>query len=226
MVALRRPGIGSLGLVGQVLLVVAAVSVTLLVIIWNSFLACRNARLQSAPPHGGAPDQEIIIQQNAVLRNMTQRIQTAEQALLRLLAKRATANSKHTTEGGRVPAIGASAATAAPTAPVAGGLASSLEAGDASGFDKDEAAAEAAEQEEAEKQQRVLIQYDENTKTFLRWRPDFKCGSAVPLLPDEDVVQCNPSSDAPCCSSLGWCGKTKLHCKCQTCIDYRLEKRG
>eukprot|EP00928_Gymnodinium_smaydae_P069890 TRINITY_DN5370_c0_g3_i1.p1 TRINITY_DN5370_c0_g3~~TRINITY_DN5370_c0_g3_i1.p1 ORF type:complete len:960 (+),score=230.47 TRINITY_DN5370_c0_g3_i1:249-3128(+) len=51
----------------------------------------------------------------------------------------------------------------------------------------------------------------------LTWRADFKCGSRD----GEGHAQCNPDSDHPCCSSLGWCGGTSQHCKCPKCVDYR-----
>eukprot|EP00404_Azadinium_spinosum_P058363 CAMPEP_0180737670 /NCGR_PEP_ID=MMETSP1038_2-20121128/24407_1 /TAXON_ID=632150 /ORGANISM="Azadinium spinosum, Strain 3D9" /LENGTH=342 /DNA_ID=CAMNT_0022770773 /DNA_START=3 /DNA_END=1031 /DNA_ORIENTATION=+ len=76
-------------------------------------------------------------------------------------------------------------------------------------------------QQEEEKAQLELIKYDSVTKTYLRFRPDFKCGNQVPLLPDAEVVECEPGGEAPCCSGLGWCGKSKLHCKCDLCSDYR-----
>eukprot|EP00439_Symbiodinium_sp_Y106_P072684 s1971_g13.t1 len=35
------------------------------------------------------------------------------------------------------------------------------------------------------------------------------------------VVECTPGFDAPCCSALGWCGRSAEHCKCEMCTDYR-----
>lgn len=76
--------------------------------------------------------------------------------------------------------------------------------------------------EEEDKEQRKLIGYDPQAGTFTsRWRSDFKCGDRVPGLPDGGVVECEPSGEAPCCSSLGWCGKSRAHCNCEMCEDYR-----
>ncbi|CAJ1416495.1 unnamed protein product [Effrenium voratum] len=35
------------------------------------------------------------------------------------------------------------------------------------------------------------------------------------------AVECTPGFDAPCCSALGWCGRSADHCKCEMCSDYR-----
>merc|ERR1712194_775588 len=88
------------------------------------------------------------------------------------------------------------------------------------GSEPDADAAFEAEEAAKLKEQNELIKYDEATKTFKRFRPDFKCGSRVPLLPDEEQVECERASSSPCCSSLGWCGKSRNHCRCPTCIDY------
>ncbi|CAK9013025.1 unnamed protein product [Durusdinium trenchii] len=53
------------------------------------------------------------------------------------------------------------------------------------------------------------------------WREDHKCGHQG-LLPNGEPAQCNPKSDAPCCSPGGWCGGSADHCSCSTCIDYRI----
>eukprot|EP00913_Durusdinium_trenchii_P030824 g28869.t1 len=50
---------------------------------------------------------------------------------------------------------------------------------------------------------------------------DHKCGHQG-LLPNGEPAQCNPKSDAPCCSPGGWCGGSADHCSCSTCIDYRI----
>ncbi|CAE7709956.1 spin [Symbiodinium necroappetens] len=57
------------------------------------------------------------------------------------------------------------------------------------------------QQKREEEEQRKLIGYNEAAKTFKRFRPDFKCGSRVPLLPDEEVVECDRLSVTPCCSA-------------------------
>ncbi|KAF4652130.1 WD repeat-containing protein 19 [Perkinsus chesapeaki] len=39
-------------------------------------------------------------------------------------------------------------------------------------------------------------------------------------------IECDPYSDAPCCSPSGWCGGSEEHCQCEGCIRYLpLEKR-
>mmetsp|Transcript_32466 Transcript_32466/g.75442 ORF Transcript_32466/g.75442 Transcript_32466/m.75442 type:complete len:209 (+) Transcript_32466:78-704(+) len=196
----------SLGLAGQVSLLIAAASTSLFLVTWTSLTACRNAAVQA---HVGSDlDYATMVRHGAILKNMTVRIETAERVLLRLLASRSKAGSSASpAERGGDPFL-----------PVG----SSQEDRKAEG-DTDEEKASEEEQEREEKEQRTLIHYDEATKKFLRWRPDYMCGSRVPPLPDEEQVECNPKSDAPCCSSLGWCGKSKLHCKCPTCIDYRKE---
>ena len=34
-------------------------------------------------------------------------------------------------------------------------------------------------------------------------------------------MECDPDSDFPCCSALGWCGATKQHCHCKGCVSYK-----
>ena len=58
------------------------------------------------------------------------------------------------------------------------------------------------------------------------WRGDYRCGYIFPLQDGHTPAQCNPKSEDPCCSESGWCGKTKDHCNCKTCIDYRTVKMG
>ena len=57
-----------------------------------------------------------------------------------------------------------------------------------------------------------------------KWRDDYRCGAEFPLS-DGSAAECNPSANhAPCCSSMGWCGKSYInHCSCSTCLDYRRE---
>ncbi|KAF4700347.1 WD repeat-containing protein 19 [Perkinsus olseni] len=39
-------------------------------------------------------------------------------------------------------------------------------------------------------------------------------------------IECDPYSDAPCCSPSGWCGGSRDHCECEGCIRYLpLEER-
>lgn len=39
-------------------------------------------------------------------------------------------------------------------------------------------------------------------------------------------MECDPKLEFPCCSSIGWCGKTKAHCECKGCVDYRKVSSG
>merc|ERR1712216_185007 len=81
---------------------------------------------------------------------------------------------------------------------------------------------ERARREEAEvAEQNILIEYNNVTGKYKRFRPDYKCGNRVPPLPDEKYVECDPDSLAPCCSENGWCGYHPAHCKCGACINYR-----
>ena len=79
----------------------------------------------------------------------------------------------------------------------------------------------AKRQEEDEKLQKELILFNQSTGKYRRYRPDSKCGSQVPPLPDGEMVECPPGFDQPCCSALGWCGRSGDHCKCEMCSDYR-----
>eukprot|EP00913_Durusdinium_trenchii_P023248 g21826.t1 len=48
------------------------------------------------------------------------------------------------------------------------------------------------------------------------------CGGDVSQVQEQgQVEQCPPGFDAPCCSALGWCGRSADHCKCEMCSDYR-----
>eukprot|EP00930_Biecheleria_cincta_P098140 TRINITY_DN89825_c0_g1_i1.p1 TRINITY_DN89825_c0_g1~~TRINITY_DN89825_c0_g1_i1.p1 ORF type:complete len:411 (-),score=107.04 TRINITY_DN89825_c0_g1_i1:77-1309(-) len=106
---------------------------------------------------------------------------------------------------------------------------------DAEGDEKEASEAEAEEEETEEerakrqaaeeKEQKELIHYDETAKTYRRWRGDFKCADKVPPLPDGESVECEPGFSAPCCSALGWCGRSAAHCKCEMCTDYRNKVR-
>lgn len=72
------------------------------------------------------------------------------------------------------------------------------------------------------RRQLELIGYNEQNQTYNRWRSDFRCGRALPFLPDGEAVECEPDSEAPCCSNGGWCGKSKKHCTCDECFDYQV----
>jgi mannosyl-oligosaccharide glucosidase len=57
------------------------------------------------------------------------------------------------------------------------------------------------------------------------WRGDGRCGLEAPN-PLGQASECNPYSDAPCCSEFGWCGNTQNHCKCPKCSKAeKLENR-
>merc|ERR1711879_332709 len=99
---------------------------------------------------------------------------------------------------------------------------------DANDRSEDDQSVEEADEDEEERKRNLekaeqlkLIKYNEGNKSFIRWRPDDKCSSRVPELPDDTVVECNPAGNTPCCSNLGWCGSTKEHCTCALCIDFR-----
>ena len=55
---------------------------------------------------------------------------------------------------------------------------------------------------------------------YSKWRNDDRCGDNYPL-PNKQPTQCDPDSNIPCCSNNGFCGRTKDHCLCDSCIDYR-----
>ena len=56
------------------------------------------------------------------------------------------------------------------------------------------------------------------------WRKDGKCG-VKNILSNGKPGQCDPNASdnkkGPCCSSIGWCGNSAAHCKCDGCVDYR-----
>ena len=66
----------------------------------------------------------------------------------------------------------------------------------------------------------------EPSRNKVVWRDDYRCGHRFPLQDGHTPAQCNPESEDPCCSEFGWCGKTKDHCNCKTCIDNRTDKMG
>ena len=45
----------------------------------------------------------------------------------------------------------------------------------------------------------------------LPWSSNGQCGKKI---------ECDPESDAPCCSESGWCGNTPAHCDCPGCRRY------
>ena len=69
---------------------------------------------------------------------------------------------------------------------------------------------------------RIHAEWKESEGTQ-KWRFDGKCGERYPL-PDGAPAQCDPGGEAPCCNTVGWCGKSTSHCFCKGCIDYKLLK--
>ncbi|CAH1276936.1 LPA, partial [Branchiostoma lanceolatum] len=53
-----------------------------------------------------------------------------------------------------------------------------------------------------------------------KWRNDFRCGQGYPAE-NGYPAECNPDGEGPCCSTANWCGKTRNHCGCKGCADYR-----
>ncbi|XP_066273809.1 uncharacterized protein [Branchiostoma lanceolatum] len=53
-----------------------------------------------------------------------------------------------------------------------------------------------------------------------KWRNDFRCGQGYPAE-NGIPAECNPDGEGPCCSTANWCGKTRNHCGCKGCADYR-----
>ena len=55
-----------------------------------------------------------------------------------------------------------------------------------------------------------------------KWRDDGRCGPNHPI--NGQPGQCDPNANAnhkgPCCSSVGWCGNSDAHCKCDGCKDF------
>ncbi|KAI8513812.1 Endochitinase 1 [Branchiostoma belcheri] len=54
-----------------------------------------------------------------------------------------------------------------------------------------------------------------------RWRTDGRCGQQYPAS-GATPGECDPNSNAPCCSEYGYCGASSEHCACASCADYRL----
>lgn len=189
--------------------------------------------------------QQALDRQSSVIKNLTLRLHTAEVALQFLEQDRQKAkakaagasaasgkssgksSSKSTVVAG--PSSEASAAGEGPSSEAAAGpaavAAEEKPAEQVVEEESEEGEKTKEEREEEEKEQFEQIQYDPIQKTYRRWRPDFKCGPSAPLLPDGEEVECLAASEAPCCSSLGWCGKTRNHCKCHSCTDYRKKEK-
>ncbi|XP_078695717.1 chitotriosidase-1-like [Branchiostoma floridae x Branchiostoma belcheri] len=54
-----------------------------------------------------------------------------------------------------------------------------------------------------------------------KWRTDGRCGQQYPAS-GATPGECDPNSNAPCCSEYGYCGASSEHCACASCADYRL----
>ncbi|KAJ8047574.1 Adhesion G-protein coupled receptor G4 [Holothuria leucospilota] len=67
----------------------------------------------------------------------------------------------------------------------------------------------------------LCLLVDQGGSSTKAWRDDLKCGGDF-LAPNEEVAQCDPESNEPCCSPYNWCGITEDHCNCEGCIDFRL----
>lgn len=142
-------------------------------------------------------------------RNMTVRIQTAEEALIRVRKRQDIVLRKKKVQRFVSPSEA--------TGKIDQGASQESSGGDS----EDETDEERGQRmEDEEKEQLQLIGFNPADKSYRRFRPDFKCGVQTPSLPDGDVVECNANSEAPCCSGLGWCGKSKAHCSCETCVNY------
>ena len=54
------------------------------------------------------------------------------------------------------------------------------------------------------------------------WTTDGSCGgNTIGSDGFTTPAQCDPTSDAPCCSKEGACGGTVSHCACDGCVDHR-----
>ncbi|KAK2717564.1 complement C1s subcomponent-like [Artemia franciscana] len=54
----------------------------------------------------------------------------------------------------------------------------------------------------------------------VKWRSDGRCGEDF-VLENGSPSECDPKSERPCCSAFGFCGKSKSHCTCKGCRDFR-----
>lgn len=233
----------SLGSLGHIALAGAAVASILFAGAWVSLSSCREKHTQLADRLQDSEkdiDPSVLARQSVILRNLSTRIKTAEAALNRL-RKLEAFNQQQQSDAAAKRRVAASAqkflppAAGVPQRAPAPPAASSASEGSDAELEGDEASdkeetKEEVDEEAEEKQQKLdqeeqlkVIKYNETSKTFLRFRPvdDAKCGSRVPVLPDDTVVECNPTAASPCCSNLGWCGSTKEHCRCALCVDFR-----
>eukprot|EP00933_Yihiella_yeosuensis_P006862 TRINITY_DN11168_c0_g1_i1.p1 TRINITY_DN11168_c0_g1~~TRINITY_DN11168_c0_g1_i1.p1 ORF type:complete len:329 (-),score=79.02 TRINITY_DN11168_c0_g1_i1:163-1149(-) len=217
------------GLLLGALVATALLSIALIVLNGN-----QDGSLSGASFLGGGDRAlvEMALERYKLLaRNMSLRLETAEQSV-RELNRRQEALSKGKPIGKEKVTIGPAPARPAPPAPPADDKDRQQETKEETKEETEEPEEpEEPEETEEERQKRVeaeekeqkeLIQYDEIKKTFRRYRGDYKCGNKVPPLPDADAsaVECEPGFKAPCCSALGWCGRSAEHCTCEMCADY------
>lgn len=203
----------------------AAVASVFLFALWFLLFDMRHDRILGQPePEKNVHTEAVLDHYEKLAKNMTVRIETAERALLLM---RQAIEQKSARRAGTLIAAGASGPAAGKSKPAsAPAPAEAEEEPEEEGFNEEQGEGdEMSEQEMAREveEQNKLIQYDASTRKFRRWRGDFRCGSRVPSLPDGEVVECDPLSPAPCCSNLGWCGRSKEHCACETCLDFRKE---
>ncbi|XP_035681744.1 lectin-B-like [Branchiostoma floridae] len=52
------------------------------------------------------------------------------------------------------------------------------------------------------------------------WRTDYRCGAGY-NAPNGKPAECSAIGWFPCCSPEGFCGKSRNHCECPDCLDYR-----
>mmetsp|Transcript_58330 Transcript_58330/g.103654 ORF Transcript_58330/g.103654 Transcript_58330/m.103654 type:complete len:297 (+) Transcript_58330:100-990(+) len=203
---------GLSGAVLGALAVVAMCSIT--VTIWFVQTGQSPGGVRGGLRQGDRAMVELALDKYRLLaRNVTRRVEAAELALKELKKQAARAPAPQQEE--KPPRDPRPAEDTA-------GDAAPFDAGSEEDPEEDETEEERAKrQQEEESEQRALIQYDEAKGTFRRWRGDYRCADKVPLLPDGEAVECAPGFAAPCCSALGWCGRSAAHCSCDMCSDYR-----
>ena len=70
-----------------------------------------------------------------------------------------------------------------------------------------------------------VLRYDITNLLLVKtWRSDFRCGRKHRV--NGEFGECKADGGLPCCSKTGWCGKSKDHCTCIYCIDFRSIKPG
>lgn len=60
----------------------------------------------------------------------------------------------------------------------------------------------------------------------LPWRADGRCGDGLVAPDGSRPARCNPwhPEGHTCCSAAGWCGRSKDHCLCPTCVNYQIRE--